>query len=66
MTSRVLTGTPATTIMEASQLGDVVVIASHERTGIVRWIMGSVAEQLVREDQCPVILVPGSDEAKSG
>jgi nucleotide-binding universal stress UspA family protein len=65
VTSRVLTGTPATSIMQASQHGDVVVIASHERTGVVRWIMGSVAEQLVREDQCPVILVPASDEAKS-
>ena len=66
VTTRVLTGTPATSIMEATQLGDVVVISSHERTGILRWLMGSVAEQLVREDQCPVILVPGSDEAKAG
>ena len=66
VTSRVLTGTPATSIMEATQLGDVVVIASRERTGLVRWMMGSVAEQLVREDQCPVILVPASEAAKSG
>ena len=66
VTTRVLTGTPATSIIEATQLGDVVVIASRERTGVLRWLMGSVAEQLVREDQSPVILVPASDEAKSG
>jgi nucleotide-binding universal stress UspA family protein len=66
VTTTVLTGTPATSIIEATQHGDVVVIASHERTGVLRWLMGSVAEQLVREDQSPVILVPASDEAKSG
>jgi nucleotide-binding universal stress UspA family protein len=65
VTSHVLTGPPATSIMEATHDGDIVIITSNERTGVLRWIMGSVAEQLVREDQCPVILVPGSDEAKS-
>jgi nucleotide-binding universal stress UspA family protein len=66
VTTRVLTGAPATSIIEATQLGDVVVITSRERTGVLRWLMGSVTEQLVREDQSPVILVPASDEAKSG
>jgi nucleotide-binding universal stress UspA family protein len=66
VTTRVLTGPPATSIIEATQLGDVVVITSRERTGVLRWLMGSVTEQLVREDQSPVILVPASDEAKSG
>jgi len=66
VTTHVLTGTPATSIIEATQLGDVVVIASRERTGVLRWLMGSVTEQLVREDQSPVILVPASGEEKSG
>ena len=61
VTTRVLPGPPATAIAEATQLGDVVVLCSHERSGVMRWLLGSVAEQLTREDQSPVILVPGSE-----
>lgn len=61
----VLTGSPATAIMEATQPGDVVVLCSHERTGVMRWLLGSVAETLAREDQSPVILVPASESAES-
>ncbi len=59
--TRVLTGPPATAIREATRLGDVVVLCSHEQTGVMRWLMGSVAETLTREDQVPVILVPGTE-----
>ena len=41
----VLTGPPATAIKEATHLGDVLVLSSHERTGVMRWLLGSVAEQ---------------------
>jgi nucleotide-binding universal stress UspA family protein len=58
--TRVLMGPPAEAIMEATQLGDVVVLCSHERTGFTRWLMGSVAEQLTREDRSPVILAPAA------
>jgi nucleotide-binding universal stress UspA family protein len=56
----VLTGPPASSIEEATHLGDVLVLASHERTGVLRWLLGSVAEKLTREDESPVILVPVS------
>jgi nucleotide-binding universal stress UspA family protein len=56
----VLVGPPASAIEEATHLGDVLVIASHERTGVMRWLLGSVAEKLTREDESPVILVPAS------
>ncbi len=59
--TRVLTGPAATAIREATRLGDVVVLCSHEQTGVMRWLMGSVAETLTREDQVPVILVPGTE-----
>ena len=59
--SKVLIGPPATSIKEATQPGDVVVLCSHERTGVLRWLMGSVAEQLVRDDEWPVILVPAPE-----
>jgi nucleotide-binding universal stress UspA family protein len=53
-----LMGPPATSIKEATHLGDVLVLSSHERTGVMRWLLGSVAEKLTREDESPVILVP--------
>lgn len=58
--TRVLMGPPASAIEEATHLGDALVIASHERTGVMRWLLGSVAEKLTREDESPVILVPAS------
>jgi nucleotide-binding universal stress UspA family protein len=64
--SKVLIGAPAAAIMEATQPGDVVVLCSHERSGVLRWLMGSVAEQLVRDDECPVILVPAPEEGPAG
>ena len=64
VTTKLLSGPAASAIGDATRPGDVVVLCSNERTGIARWLMGSVAEQLVRDDDCPVILVPGheSDE----
>lgn len=56
--TEVLTGSAATAIEEATQLGDVVVLCSRERTGVMRWLLGSVAETLTREDQSPIVLVP--------
>lgn len=59
--TRVLNGPPASAIIEATELGDVVVLCSHEQTGVMRWLLGSVSEQLKREDQSPVILVPAME-----
>jgi nucleotide-binding universal stress UspA family protein len=55
-----LMGSPASSIEEVTHLGDVVVLSSHERTGVMRWLLGSVAEKLSREDESPVILVPAA------
>lgn len=60
VTTSVLTGPPASSIEEATHLGDVLVLASHERSGVMRWLLGSVAEKLTREDESPVILAPAS------
>ena len=61
VTTSVLMGPPARSIKEATRLGDVLVLSSHERTGVMRWLLGSVAEKLTREDESPVILVPAPD-----
>ena len=42
---------------------DLVVISTHGRTGFKHALMGSVAEQVVRYAQCPVLVVPSSHAA---
>jgi nucleotide-binding universal stress UspA family protein len=46
------------TIADAVHDGDLIVMASHGRGGVQRWLLGSVAEKLVREAPVPVMLVP--------
>ncbi|MCB9670875.1 MAG: universal stress protein [Alphaproteobacteria bacterium] len=42
----------------ASSLGaDLVVLASHGRTGLSRVLLGSVAERVARHSPCPVLIV---------
>jgi nucleotide-binding universal stress UspA family protein len=42
---------------------DLIVIASHGRSGVSRWVMGSVAERLMRTSCVPVMMVraPGCE-----
>ena len=39
---------------------DLVILASHGRTGLPRMLLGSVAEQIVRHAQTPTLVVPVS------
>jgi nucleotide-binding universal stress UspA family protein len=54
----VLRGSPFSTIAAAVQEGDLIIMTSHGRGRMRRWLLGSVAEKLVREAPVPVILVP--------
>jgi nucleotide-binding universal stress UspA family protein len=54
----ILNGSPFFAISEAIQPGDLLVLTSHGRGGVRRWLLGSVAEKLVREADAPVLLVP--------
>ncbi|MEW6300119.1 MAG: universal stress protein [Thermodesulfobacteriota bacterium] len=51
-----LNSDPAAGILEAEKAigADLVVMATHGRTGIAHLILGSVAEKVVRESRCPV------------
>jgi nucleotide-binding universal stress UspA family protein len=43
---------------EASSFGaDLIALGSHGRTGIKRWIIGSVAEYVVRHAPCSIEVV---------
>jgi nucleotide-binding universal stress UspA family protein len=54
----ILRGSPFLAITDAVKPGDVIVMTSHGRGGAKRWLLGSVAEKLVREGSVPVVLVP--------
>ena len=56
----VLEGSPFFAIAAATETGDLLVTTSHGRSGVLRWLMGSVAEKLVRESPVPVLLVPSA------
>jgi nucleotide-binding universal stress UspA family protein len=53
----VKTGDPFTAIMQAERElnPDSVVMATHGRTGVGHFLLGSVAERVVRESSCPVV-----------
>ncbi len=53
----VATGTPAFVLLELVKPGDLVVMTSHGYGGLRRWLIGSVAEKLIREAQSPVLIV---------
>jgi nucleotide-binding universal stress UspA family protein len=36
---------------------DLIIIASHGRSGVSRWVMGSVADRLLRSVCAPVIMI---------
>jgi nucleotide-binding universal stress UspA family protein len=56
---RLKEGDPAAEILRAAReaLADLIVMGTHGRTGLVRLLMGSVAEQVVRKAPCPVLTV---------
>ena len=56
VTGDVLHGPIARQIVSAADEGDVIVMSSHGRTGIKRWFLGSVAEEVMRHARCPVLL----------
>jgi len=59
-TREVLTGSAYAAIADAARPGDVIVMTSHGRSGAQRWLLGSIAEKLVRAASVPVVLVPAS------
>ena len=67
VSTRIETGRPARTILDVVEEGEVdhVVMGSHGRSGVSRILLGSVAEDVVRESPVPVTIVrhPEADDA---
>jgi nucleotide-binding universal stress UspA family protein len=56
-------GAPAAVILDAAREFDarLIVLASRARGGIVRWLMGSVADEVLRHASVPVLVVRADD-----
>jgi nucleotide-binding universal stress UspA family protein len=71
-TTEVLFGSPAQHILATAQAraADLIVLCSHGRTGFMRWVLGSVAHQLIHHSPVPVLVLhqgkslPGADAAR--
>ncbi|MBM4361058.1 MAG: universal stress protein [Deltaproteobacteria bacterium] len=65
LTSRIESGDPARKLLESveAERPDLVVIGTHGRTGARRWLIGSVAERVVRHSPAPVLTVPAPADA---
>ncbi len=44
---------------------DLVVIATHGRTGILHTLLGSVAEKVIRYCKCPVLVITPEDHSRT-
>jgi nucleotide-binding universal stress UspA family protein len=55
----VVTGEPAPSVVQAAEehAADLIVMATHGRTGLKHFFLGSVAERVVREASMPVMTV---------
>ena len=65
VSTRIETGRPARAILDVVEEGDVdhVVMGSHGRRGVSRILLGSVAEDVLRESPVPVTIVRAPDDA---
>jgi nucleotide-binding universal stress UspA family protein len=58
-------GEPGEAIVAAaeSEKADLIVVGSHGRSGVSRFLIGSVSDYVVRHAHCPVMVVRGRPEA---
>jgi len=58
-------GVPAAIVAEAARVNaDLIVVGTHGRTGLRRALLGSDAEEIMRETTLPVMLVHAADAAR--
>ncbi len=59
--TEVLTGTVAETIIDYARAKsiDLIVMSTHGRSGLSRWVYGSVTDKVLRGATCPTLIVRG-------
>jgi nucleotide-binding universal stress UspA family protein len=65
ITCRVERGDPAEVIIEraATDKDTLIAMATHGRSGVNRWIMGSVAEEVLRGSYCTMFLIRADEDS---
>ena len=63
VTTEVRRGPASSELVQLVQPGDVLVMATHGRGGVSRWLLGSVAEEVARHSPVPVLLIRSTDIA---
>ena len=62
--TRIVRGTPAREIVEAAEDHDLIVMGTLGRTGLSHFLLGSVAEAVMRQAPCPVMLIRAPKESE--
>lgn len=57
VSTKVAVGNPAAMVGEQAQAMDLVVVASHGRKGIDRFLLGSVSHAIVHQVACPILVI---------
>jgi len=57
VSTRAVTGEPATTVAQQASGMDLVVVASHGRKGVERFLLGSVSHSTVHHVPCPILVI---------
>ena len=63
VSSKLVDGIAAKAIVSVAEPGDVIAMATHGRTGMRRWFIGSIAEEVLRHSEVPVLLVRATNIA---
>jgi nucleotide-binding universal stress UspA family protein len=62
--TKVLAGKAADSLIDYSEANDIdlILMATHGRSGVGRWIRGSMADRILRASRAPVLMVraPGA------
>lgn len=68
VTHHLESGEPASAILDAAERGaaELIVISTHGRRGFRHFLMGSVAEKIVRLAKVPVLTVPAAPAERAG
>ena len=56
-----VSGPPATSLLDAAQGADLLVVGSRGHGGFTGLLLGSVSQQVVHHAPCPVVIVPPSE-----
>ena len=64
---KICSGVVSDTIQELAALMqvDLIAMSTHGRGGLARWVIGSVADQLVRNAKTPILLIRPSPKANA-